>query len=83
MILGLVPHLMDFCVHLRGRGLTTNSIRDKLAAITFASKASGLVEHIGDLWVIKMIEGWAREEGKSEDNRESLSPVVLSGLKGV
>lgn len=52
-----------------------------MAALAFASKASGFSESTGDFHLSKMLEGWSREQGARCDSREPLSPRVLRGLR--
>lgn len=72
-----VSHLMKFCVFLKGKGLSVRSIRSKLAALAFASKASDFTDNI-HFW--NMLEGWSRESGLRKNTREPLSPSLLKGL---
>lgn len=51
-----VPQLMQFCVFLRGKGLSVDSIRDKLAALAFASKGMGSSDNTDYFCLWKVLE---------------------------
>lgn len=76
----LMMHLIQFCVTLKGKGLSVSSIRGKLAALAFASKAVSFVEPSGNFCIVKMFEGWALEDRKPWNSREPMSLVILTGL---
>lgn len=70
---------MQFCVHLKGKGLAVKSIKGHLAVFTFISKADRLGENTGDFRICKVLEGWSRESGSHPDDRQLISPI-LQGL---
>lgn len=75
-----VPQLMPFNVHHKSKWLAVHSIRGKLATLAFVSKASGFIECTGIFRLVKMLDGWAREDCKPVDDREPFPPTALSGL---
>uniref|UniRef100_A0ABM5GDC1 Integrase/recombinase xerD homolog n=1 Tax=Pogona vitticeps TaxID=103695 RepID=A0ABM5GDC1_9SAUR len=75
-----VEHLLQFSVALHNKGLAPSTIQGKLAAVGFYAKANGFRDFSGDFRIRKMLEGWAREKGKVEDDRTPISPVILERL---
>lgn len=43
-----VTQLMQFCVDLKGKGLSTHPIRGKFSAFAFANKAAGFIDDTGE-----------------------------------
>uniref|UniRef100_A0ABM5GIN9 Uncharacterized protein isoform X1 n=1 Tax=Pogona vitticeps TaxID=103695 RepID=A0ABM5GIN9_9SAUR len=75
-----VAHIQQFIVDLHWKGLTPGTIRGKLAALSFYAKANGFRDSAGDFRIRKMLEGWSREGGQSQDDRAPISPAILGHL---
>ena len=75
-----VTHIQQFIVNLHWKGLTPGTIRGKLAALSFYAKARGMRDSAGDFRIRKMLEGWSREEGQSQDDRAPISPTILGQI---
>ncbi|XP_053106620.1 uncharacterized protein LOC128325152 isoform X2 [Hemicordylus capensis] len=72
-------HLMQFLVHLKGKGLSSRALAGYLAALAFQSKARGLADTTGDFRVRRMLEGWSREHPAEADSRKPILPLAIRG----
>lgn len=74
-----IEQLMHFYITLEAKGLSVKSTRGHLAAISFWAKSEGFSDCPSKFRIRKMLEGWNRETSVTEDNRQPISPQVLSG----
>ncbi|XP_053143320.1 uncharacterized protein LOC128341176 isoform X3 [Hemicordylus capensis] len=74
--------LMQFLVHLKGKGLSPGAMAGYLAALAFHAKAQGMSDTTGDFRVRRMLEGWTREHPVPLDSRRPLLPAAIQGAVG-
>lgn len=75
-----VDVILRFAVHLKDTGLSVRTIRGRLAALAFYSRAGGFIDHTSDFRVRRVLEGWAREAPPLPDSRLPVSDVVLQRM---